>query len=71
MKLPKAKQVHQATAFKCFPFVALRVHLAQHPDQLVSAVKLRIYRPPPGNPDKSSRSSGCVGKTKPYARAGY
>jgi hypothetical protein len=26
--------------------------LAQHPDQVVTAVKLRIYRPPPGNADK-------------------
>jgi hypothetical protein len=36
----------------CFTRTYDRAHLAQHPDQLVSAVKLRIYRPPPGNPDK-------------------
>jgi hypothetical protein len=36
----------------CFTRTYDRNQLAQHPDQLVSAVKLRIYRPPPGNADK-------------------
>src|SRR6266508_3978051 len=39
-------------ALGCFTRSYDRAHLAQHPDQLVSAIKLRIYRPPPGNPDK-------------------
>src|SRR5262245_10428871 len=39
-------------ALGCFTRAYDRAHLAQHPDQLVSAVKLRIYRPPPGNPEK-------------------
>ena len=29
-----------------------RAHLARHPDQLITAVKLRIHRPPPGNTSK-------------------
>jgi hypothetical protein len=39
-------------ALGCFTRTYDRAHLAQHPDQVVSAVKLRIYRPPPGNADK-------------------
>src|SRR5258708_24182932 len=39
-------------ALGCFTRTYDRAHLAQHPDQVVTAVKLRIYRPPPGNADK-------------------
>src|SRR5262245_23637585 len=39
-------------AFGCFTRTYDRAHLAQHPDQVVTAVMLRIYRPPPGNADK-------------------
>jgi hypothetical protein len=31
----------------CFVRTYDKVHLAEHPDQLVTAVKLRIYHPPP------------------------
>ena len=33
----------------CFTRTYDRAHLAQHPDQVVTAVMLRIYRPPPAN----------------------
>jgi len=36
----------------CFARTYDRAHLAQHPDQVVTAVMLRIYRPPRGNADK-------------------
>ena len=36
----------------CFTRTYDRAHLAQHPDQVVTAVTLRIYRPPPANADK-------------------
>ena len=36
----------------CFTRTYDRAHLAQHPDQVVTAVMLRIYRPPPANADK-------------------
>jgi len=39
-------------ALGCFTRTYDRAHLAQHPDQVVTAVKLRIHRPPPGNADK-------------------
>jgi len=39
-------------AFGCFTRNYDRTHLARHPDQLVTAVKLRIYRPPAGELDK-------------------
>jgi hypothetical protein len=39
-------------ALGCFTRTYDRAHLARHPDQLVAAVKLRIYRPPPGNLNK-------------------
>jgi hypothetical protein len=39
-------------ALGCFTRAYDRAHLARHPDQLVAAVKLRIYRPPPGNLNK-------------------
>jgi hypothetical protein len=39
-------------ALGCFTRTYDRAHLAQHPDQVVTAVMLRIYRPPPGNADK-------------------
>ena len=39
-------------AFGCFTRNYDRTHLARHPDQLVTAVKLRIYRPPSGELDK-------------------
>ena len=39
-------------ALGCFTRTYDRAHLAQHPDQMVTAVKLRIYRPPPENVDK-------------------
>jgi hypothetical protein len=39
-------------ALGCFTRTYDRVHLAQHPDQVVTAVKLRIYRPPPGDASK-------------------
>jgi hypothetical protein len=35
-------------ALGCFTRSYDRAHLARHPDQLVTAVKLRVYRPPPG-----------------------
>jgi hypothetical protein len=31
----------------CFVRTYDKAHLAEHPDQLVTAVKLRIYHPPP------------------------
>lgn len=34
-------------ALGCFTRSYDRAHLARHPDQLVTAVKLRVYRPPP------------------------
>ena len=36
-----------ADIFGCFKRTYDKAHLAQHPDQLVTKVKLRIYRPPP------------------------
>jgi hypothetical protein len=39
-------------ALGCFTRTYDRAHLAQHPDQVVTAVKLRVYRPPPGNEAK-------------------
>jgi hypothetical protein len=36
-------------ALGCFTRSYDRAHLALHPDQLVTAAKLRVYRPPPGN----------------------
>jgi hypothetical protein len=39
-------------ALGCFTRTYDRAHLAQHPDQVVTAVKLRIHRPPRGNADK-------------------
>jgi hypothetical protein len=39
-------------ALGCFTRTYDRTHLAQHPDQLVTAVKLRIHRPPRGNLNK-------------------
>jgi hypothetical protein len=33
-------------ALGCFTRTYDRAHLAQHPDQVVTAVRLRIYRPP-------------------------
>jgi hypothetical protein len=41
-----------ADALGCFTRVYDRAHLARHPDQLVTAVKLRIKRPPPDNLSK-------------------
>ena len=38
-------------ALGCFTRTYDRAHLAQH-NQVVTAVMLRIYRPPPGNADK-------------------
>jgi hypothetical protein len=35
-------------ALGCFTRSYDRAHLARHPDQLVTAVKLRVYRPPRG-----------------------
>ena len=35
-------------ALGCFTRTYDRAHLARHPDQLVTAVKLRVYRPSPG-----------------------
>lgn len=35
-------------ALGCFTRTYDRNHLARHPDQVVTAVKLRIYKPPPG-----------------------
>jgi hypothetical protein len=32
----------------CFVRTYDKAHLAEHPDQLVTAVKLHIYHPPPG-----------------------
>src|SRR6185436_14308788 len=34
-------------ALGCFTRTYDRAHLARHPDQLVTAVMLRVYRPPP------------------------
>jgi hypothetical protein len=34
-------------ALGCFTRTYDRAHLARHPDQLVTAVRLRVYRPPP------------------------
>lgn len=39
-------------ALGCFTRTYDRGHLAQHPNQIVRAVKLRIYRPPPGDLSK-------------------
>src|SRR5262249_39327502 len=39
-------------ALGCFTRSYDRGHLAQHPDQLVTAVKLRIFTPPRGNLSK-------------------
>jgi hypothetical protein len=39
-------------ALGCFTRTYNRTHLASHPDQLVTAVKLHIHRPPPGNLNK-------------------
>jgi hypothetical protein len=39
-------------ALGCFTRTYDRAHLARHPEQVVTAVKLRIYRPPPGNSSK-------------------
>jgi hypothetical protein len=39
-------------ALGCFTRSYDRAHLAKHPDQLVTAVKLHIHRPPPGNGSK-------------------
>jgi hypothetical protein len=36
-------------ALGCFTRSYDRAHLARHPDQLVTAVKLHVYRPPPEN----------------------
>jgi hypothetical protein len=60
-------------ALGCFTRTYDRAHLAQHPDQVVTAVKLRIYVPPPGKVDKYwfLAHFGCVGKTRPCARAEY
>jgi hypothetical protein len=40
------------TKVGCFSRTYDRAHLARHPDQIVTAVKLHIYRPPPGNLSK-------------------
>ena len=37
----------EPAALGCFTRTYDRAHLARHPDQIVTAVKLRIYRPPP------------------------
>ena len=60
-------------ALGCFTRTYDRAHLAQHPDQVVTAVKLRIYRPPPEMQIStgSSRSSLCAGKRRSCARAEY
>ena len=39
-------------ALGCFTRTYDRAHLARHPEQVVTAVKLRIYRPPPGDLSK-------------------
>lgn len=39
-------------ALGCFMHTYDRPHLARHTDQLVTAVKLHIHRPPPGNESK-------------------
>ena len=39
-------------ALGCFTRTYDRAHFAQHPDQLVTAVKLRIHRPPEKNSSK-------------------
>jgi hypothetical protein len=39
-------------ALGCFTRTYDRAHLARHPDQVVTAVKLHIYRPPPSNLNK-------------------
>src|SRR5262249_56146581 len=55
-------------AFGCFTRTYDRAHLAQHPDQVVTAVMLRIYRPPPANADKYSflPHSSLRGKAGPF-----
>ena len=39
-------------ALGCFTRTYDRAHLARHPDQVITAVKLHIYRPPPGSSGK-------------------
>jgi hypothetical protein len=46
-----ASAVAEPNALGCFTRTYDRAHLARHPDQLVTAVKLRIYRRPPDKPD--------------------
>ena len=60
-------------ALGCFTRSYDRAHLAQHPDQLVTSVKLRVYRPPRGTTSEYwfSRSSACAGGPRSCARAEY
>jgi hypothetical protein len=44
---PASAQVAAYDALGCFTRTYDRTHLARHPDQIVTAVKLRIYKPPP------------------------
>ena len=59
-------------ALGCFTRSYDRAHLAQYPDQVVTAVKLRIYRPPSGNADKYSFLAHFAlrGKDKPLRTSG-
>src|SRR5262249_48443213 len=56
----------------CFVRTYHRAHLAQHPDQVVTAVMLRIHRPPPGNADKYwfLAQFALRGKDKPLRTSG-
>jgi hypothetical protein len=60
-------------ALGCFTRSYDRAHLARHPDQLVTAVKLRVYRPPPGITSKYwfLAQFRLRGGTRPCERAGY
>jgi len=59
-------------ALGCFARSYDRAHLAQHPDQVVTAVMLRIYRPPSGNADKHwfLAQFRLRGKDKPLRTSG-
>jgi WD domain, G-beta repeat len=47
-----AERLRSRLSLGCFARVYDKAHLAKHPDQIVTAVKLHIHRPPPGNSNK-------------------
>jgi hypothetical protein len=59
-------------ALGCFTRTYDRAHLARHPDQLITAVKLHIYKAPPRYPGQVwfNAQSRLRGKNKPLRTSG-